>query len=58
MAYNILLENVASRVLGAFYIPSNQNFTFSTKDLCAVRHDYHSYGMLDGINPASQQPFG
>ena len=57
IAYHILRENCASSALEPFYVPSNQNYSdFLTKGLSAVLHDYHTYGLLYGLNPASFQP--
>ena len=58
IAYHILRENIACRVLEAFYIPSGQNYSdFLTKALAAALHSYHTDSLLYHVPPNRQLPF-
>ena len=47
IAYHIVRENNAAKVLESFYIPSQQNYSdFLTKQLPSTGHEYHTKGLL------------
>lgn len=59
LAYHILRENIACRVMEPFSIPSAQHYSnFLTKALPALVHEYHTNGILYHVKPDKQLPIG